>query len=248
MTHGSPYDFEFFRHVDAGGERSAALVVPLMQAVLPVASVLDVGCGRGAWLRTWQSLGVSDVIGVDGSHAATGHPLAAAGAFVCADLTAPLDLGRRFDAAMCLEVAEHILPAASAELLRTLSRHADAVFFSAATPGQGGLHHVNEQPLIYWVEHFRRAGFEAFDPLRLPLQGVTAVDPWYRYNLLFFARGPALARLSSAASASRLAEGVHPRSFESPLWWLRRQVLRCLPRAVIDTLARGRHRAGQGRL
>jgi hypothetical protein len=28
-----------------------------------------------------------------------------------------------------------------------------------ATPGQGGYHHVNEQPSGYWIEKMREAGF-----------------------------------------------------------------------------------------
>jgi hypothetical protein len=33
------------------------------------------------------------------------------------------------------------------------------VIFSAATPGQGGSDHVNEQPHSYWIEKFSARGY-----------------------------------------------------------------------------------------
>jgi len=56
------YDAEFFDYVDRGSQRSATRVVALLAAELKVKSVLDIGCGRGAWLAAWTRLGVIDVL------------------------------------------------------------------------------------------------------------------------------------------------------------------------------------------
>lgn len=44
------YDTLFFDYIQAGSGRSARTVLPLVLAGLPIDSVLDVGCGAGAWL------------------------------------------------------------------------------------------------------------------------------------------------------------------------------------------------------
>lgn len=60
------------------------------------------------------------------------------------DLSVPVDLGRRFDWVMSLEVGEHIPPAGEEAFLDDVVRHAcKGVVLSWAVPGQNGHHHVN---------------------------------------------------------------------------------------------------------
>jgi len=40
--------------------------------------------------------------------------------------------------------------------VNTLCRHADTILFSAAHVGQGGDGHINEQPIDYWIEKFKK--------------------------------------------------------------------------------------------
>lgn len=61
------YDSTFFDYVDQGSLRSARVVVPLVRSALRPATIVDFGCGRGAWLSTWIENGVQ-VVGVDGSY------------------------------------------------------------------------------------------------------------------------------------------------------------------------------------
>jgi hypothetical protein len=78
------------------------------------------------------------------------------------DLERPLDELLRLRADLCVstEVAEH-LPAAFADThVSYLCRTADAVLMTAATPGQGGTDHVNEQPHSYWIETYCGHGFD----------------------------------------------------------------------------------------
>ena len=121
-------------------------------------------------------------------------------AFLRADLSQPLDLGRRFDLAISLEVAEH-LPAASADtFVASLAGLSDFVLFSAAVPGQGGRHHVNEQWQEYWGERFARLGFAALDLVRRAIWSDRAIPYWYKQNTLLFVRRERLAELPGEAA------------------------------------------------
>ena len=61
------------------------------------------------------------------------------------------------------------------------------VLFSAAVPGQGGSHHINEQWPSYWRSLFAAEGFKLFDPIRPLIRHNSSVQWWYRQNLLVFA-------------------------------------------------------------
>lgn len=179
------YDPTFFDRIADGCRRSARYVVPeVMRLVHPV-SVLDVGCGEGNWAAVFEALGVR-VVGVDGAHVRRDRVLIRD--FVVADLEAPLpDLGR-FDLAVCLEVAEHLTPAAGDRLLDALCTAAGTVLFSAAIPGQGGDGHINEQPHRYWIERFVQRGFTVDEQWRERFAGHPGIEWWYRQNMLIARR------------------------------------------------------------
>ena len=65
--------------------------------------------------------------------------------FRVVDLTVPWTLERKFETALCLEVAEHLEETSSSLLIKMLTAHADTIVFSAPCPGQNGQHHVNCQ-------------------------------------------------------------------------------------------------------
>jgi SAM-dependent methyltransferase len=180
------YDSSFFATIGAGVNRSARICAPLIFDLLRPRSALDVGCGQGDWLKALMDAGVGDVLGVDGDYVRREELRIPAECFRAHDLTRPLDSGRRFDVALCLEVAEH-LPAESAEpLIRTLTAAAPAVVFSAAVPGQGGLHHINEQWPWYWQELFQNQGYRCLDLFRKTLWQNPDIEAYYQQNLLLF--------------------------------------------------------------
>ena len=57
-----------------------------------------------------MDLGVSDVVGIDGDYVPRSHLKIAAETFVALDIAQHMRLARRFDIALCLEVAEHLAP------------------------------------------------------------------------------------------------------------------------------------------
>ena len=64
--YGYEYGADFYRFMASFAVRSARRIVPKLTAVVPVRSVIDFGCGQGAWLSVWAAAGTS-VLGVDGA-------------------------------------------------------------------------------------------------------------------------------------------------------------------------------------
>jgi SAM-dependent methyltransferase len=180
------YNQAFFDSLLEGARGSARQVIPLILEWLQPQSVVDVGCGLGAWLSVFRELGIQDYLGIDGDYVDHSQLQIPAETFLAKDLTQSLRLERRFDLAVSLEVAEH-LPAESANtLIESLIGLSDVVLFSAAVPFQGGTGHLNEQWASYWVKLFDQYGYVAIDCLRQRLWSNEHVQPWYIQNLLLF--------------------------------------------------------------
>src|SRR5690606_34222821 len=104
------------------------------------------------------------------------------------DLTKKLELNKKYDMAISLEVAEHLPESAADTFVESLTSHASIILFSAAIPQQGGQYHVNEQWPNYWNEKFKKRGFQAFDILRSEFWNNEHVPWWYRQNMVFFVK------------------------------------------------------------
>jgi SAM-dependent methyltransferase len=157
------------------------------------ASLLDVGCGQGTWLRAALDSGAGDVFGVDGVDIPAKDLRFDPNRFKKCDLTAPINLNRTFEAALCLEVAEHLDAAFAPVLVRTITSHSDVVVFSAACPNQRGQHHVNCQWPEYWQKLFNERGFSCSDDVRWRIWDDTRIEPWYRQNIFIARRSGNLA-------------------------------------------------------
>ncbi len=233
------YDAAFYSAINAGSTASARVVVPILQRLTGATSVLDVGCGQGAWLAVWRDAGVTDLLGVDGDYVDQSALLVDRERFVAHDLSRPLDLSRRVDLVTSFEVAEHVPAASAPTFVASLVRHADTVAFSAAIPGQGGTGHVNEQPPSYWARLFADHGYRVFDLVRPVVWDDDAVEVWYRQNLLLFATGAAAEQLASLAPPAPPLDVVHPAAVSPPPSL--RAIAHRLPGALRDA-ARGRVR------
>jgi hypothetical protein len=190
------YDRDFYAGHKKGPTGAAYRLGAALWKLYRPEYTVDVGCAVGVLLKGLMDAADEDldrpsVWGVDSPRyrdAILGAgPEIPVERYVWLDLEDPQDRRKlggfvRANLAVCTEVAEH-LPAECAEgLVEAVTAFADRVVWSAAVPGQGGDHHINEQPPEYWEAMFRSHGFE-WDredtrTLREAL-GPTGDEPWY---------------------------------------------------------------------
>jgi hypothetical protein len=182
----SSYSSEFFDDMERGALGSAEVVLPLVFDLIRPSSIVDVGCGRGAWLRIAMELGIPEVQGLDGGYVDRQKLLIPSERFQATDLSRPFRAPRTYDLALCLEVAEHLPKRAALSLVEGLTAAAPVVLFSAAIPGQPGTRHINPQFPEYWWRLFAARGFVALDALRPRIRSEASVEPWYAQNLLLY--------------------------------------------------------------
>ena len=200
--------------------QAAARILELVLPRLPsIRSVVDIGCGVGAWLAVMREKGVHEIAGVDGAWVDEKLLKIPTENFRRADLSERLILGRRYDLAVSLEVAEHLPSTRAAQFVEELTGASDFVLFSAAIPFQGGYHHVNEQWQTYWADLFARRGYAVRDWIRPRLWKDETIPVWYRENLLLFVEQSRLAELRPAPDGSADRELpldlVHPQVYLS---------------------------------
>jgi len=152
------YNEDFFKDNINLTKSSAQSVVDLLLYYFHPASVLDIGCGPGVYLREFKNRGIR-IQGVEGSGKVKNHLLVPQETVIIHDLRKSLELHEKYDLVLCFEVAEH-LPEKSAEnLVRILTVHGDTIIFTAAPPGQGGKNHINEQPEAFWKDLFAKCAY-----------------------------------------------------------------------------------------
>lgn len=190
MTTATPYSEQFFSGQEHGSLSSARKILGELWSIVQPSSVVDVGCGVAPWLRAARDLGASTIVGLDGDYVQRDQLMVDVSDFRPHDLE-NVDLAEtvkgKFDLAMSLEVAEHLSAARARTFVDQLCKLSDMVVFSAAAPGQGGLHHINEQRPDYWCEIFRDNGYLCFDVLRYRVWNEPDVEWWYAQNVLLFA-------------------------------------------------------------
>src|SRR6267378_1448794 len=198
-----PIDYDHAKNVHTVRGPRAALPF-IFEEAMPE-SLLDVGCGTGTWLLAAQEMGVNDIFGVDGRAVEADQLLISKSLFRIQDLTQPWSLGRRFDTALCLEVAEHLDAPFGPALIDALAAHSDSIVFGAACPDQPGQHHVNCQWPAYWQSLFNERGFVCADSVRWRMWNDERIEWWYRQNIFVARRDPA-----AAGKEPGIVAAVHP--------------------------------------
>lgn len=173
---------------DIHNSKDALEILPFVFKYITPKSIIDIGCGNGSWLAAAKILHVKEVLGVDGIKVDNNDLLLEEKEFLKHDLTKPLQLDKKFDLAISLEVAEHLPESASNTFVETICNHSDVVLFSAAIPNQGGQFHINEQWPEYWHQKFIAHGFFAYDILRQEFWDHKNVLWWYSQNMIIYAK------------------------------------------------------------
>jgi hypothetical protein len=234
------YDSDYFAwQTDTATQRAEAVLSEVLR-IVSAASIIDVGCGSGVWLRTAQHLGVGTIDGVDGWDGELAFP---ADRFRRVDLNEPLpsDLGSTIS--RCRSKS----PNTSSRATRPASW-----LISAGSPAQCSsrrrcparsirLRRIctpNEQWPSYWTALFHECGFRTLDLIRPKIWNDgprRVVVPPERIPLL-------AVKADSPLTGDEVRDLVHPRMWETghPVLWMRstspRALLRQLPGAVRRSL------------
>ena len=208
------YNQAFYKNRHKQTEYSARTVLGIAKSYLPpINSAIDFGCGVGTWLATLQKLEATDVQGVDGPWVDKQLLEISMAQFHEHNFEHPYTPARRYDLAISLEVAEHIMPAGAVNFVRMLTDAADFVLFSAAIPHQGGVNHVNEQWIEYWNDLFKQQGYVGMDLVRPHIWNDADIPFWYRQNIIIYVR----ATRRSGLTINMEQAFLEPRSYVHPL-------------------------------
>jgi hypothetical protein len=178
-----PYEFNEDR---SRSQRWAEEVIPILFELTGVpASAVDLGGGHGQWLAVMKRKGVSKVTCID-------HPSMGEGCvlddheFVGLALDKTIPKAVKSDMAISIEFAEHVPMHKSDEIVEFLTQSAPVILFSAATPFQPGVNHVNGQWAPYWHHKFEANGFRLCDSLRWRLLFNQKLPFWLKTNLFVY--------------------------------------------------------------
>lgn len=229
-------------------------------SLLPIfkfSSVVDIGCGRGSWLKAFMetfSLNSTHILGIDGPWNSRSDLILDCN-YISFDLekVGQLQLSHYYDIAISLEVAEHISRSASRGFVAALCTHADLIIFSSANSLQGGIGHINESCPSSWANLFAEHDFAVFDYFRPKLWGNPNIKWWYQQNTFLYAkRGSASYNLLLDNSFKPmvnlcLMDAIHPRIFaeRSTLRGLLKYLIHCyMPDSAVLFLYNLRKRIG----
>lgn len=181
------YSEQFYDAIAQGCISSARVVVNEIILLLQPLSVIDVGCGQGHWLAAFANYGC-EILGIDGDYVNRDALAIPSDKFKPYDLEQEFSLDQTFDLAISLEVAEHLSESASDGFIRSLTKLAPVILFSAAIPGQQGNGHINLKWPSWWIEKFEANGFDVSGALRWKFWDDRRIENWYRQNMLLCVR------------------------------------------------------------
>jgi 2-polyprenyl-3-methyl-5-hydroxy-6-metoxy-1,4-benzoquinol methylase len=138
------YTTGYYEYILDSSRRTAKQVIPLILELIDPKSVIDIGCGPGAWLSILNDYCIKDVLGVD-YHLDKRLLQIPESQYLVHDLTMPFRIDRKFDLVISLEVAEHLPIECAETFIDSLVKLGPVILFSAAIPFQGGGSHINEQ-------------------------------------------------------------------------------------------------------
>jgi SAM-dependent methyltransferase len=194
-SHQEIYDQRYNAFLDAAAKKSVGPMAETIKRLFKPNSVMDVGCGTGALLAQFKQNGL-EIRGLEYSDAGIARCREKGVLVEKFDLESGDVIEGKCDVTVSFEVAEHLPESLADNYVRVISQFSPVLIMSAATVGQGGKDHVNEQPHEYWIEKMQRQGFD-YDPetsqkvrAEWAEKGVAA---WYVNNTLVFRK-----RMSSA--------------------------------------------------
>tara|TARA_Y100000356_G_C11162278_1_gene236673 strand:- start:45 stop:692 length:648 start_codon:yes stop_codon:yes gene_type:complete len=151
-----------------------------------IESVIDVGCGGGMSTDYFHGLGL-DTKGVEGSSVACESANKMIGTSIVDqhdyEVDGPYIPKQEYDLCWSCEFVEHVNEEHANNFLETF-KSCRFVAMTFAGKGQGGHHHVNEQPAEYWIAKLDEIGFDFLAQDTLELKEVAKAD-YAKYSPLY---------------------------------------------------------------
>ena len=239
------YDENFYKK-NYRTEYASGKIIDYLFGLFPHESVVDIGCGRGAWLVACKKAGAKLLYGIDGHWNSQQDMLDSSINFVQADLEKNITIPDKkvFDLCISLEVAEHLAKDHASYFVSSLCKASDVVLFSAAYEGQGGTGHVNENKHSYWADIFCKNGYLPFDIIRPKFWGDTNMDFWYKQNTFLYLKKESSVFDAAAVNGFHplqtfdFMDAVHPDLYaiKNDHMITTRELIRRFPSAIVDTL------------
>jgi len=68
LSISKPGEPNFYTSIDQAAQKAADQIVPHIMDLISPNRVVDIGCGLGAWLTTFQLNGATEILGVDNNY------------------------------------------------------------------------------------------------------------------------------------------------------------------------------------
>ena len=243
------YTPEFYEGQLTASYKSARRYASELLTLYKPSSIIDVGCGTGAWLKAFGELCPARLVGVDGCWNKQANMIDENIEFFERDLDSPRTLSgfgtERFDLAMSLEVAEHLKETSADQFVESLTNLSDSVLFGAAYTKQGGTNHINEQPHTYWAVKFKERDYLPFDLFREKFWGDSQISFWYQQNtFLYVQKSSPLFMILDASGIRPLVNlnflnCIHPQLYQlrtNPDPFLKSSLRKIVPRRLKNIL------------
>ena len=167
-------------------------------------SVLDIGCGIGAYLKIFEKYGGAKIFGVDGLDSEA--TVLSLDQYKKIDLQKLSSIRAPVDLVMCIEVLEHLPELVSVKLIRMMAENANKyVLFSAAEPGQPGNGHINCQSMKYWISVWQLEGWTPDLQLTLSFRALASLS-WLRRNVIFLKKHYGAPDLNAVTVLEKIAD------------------------------------------
>ena len=180
------YDDLFYENHGNESYESALHYGEILSRYYQPSKIVDVGCGRGAWLKAFKQHGATTLVGIDGKWNNQSLMIDESISFQPYDLDQDIIVNDCYDLAICVEVAEHLEKSAGYNLIKLLTTVSPVIIFGAAFIRQGGQGHINEDEHSNWANLFDVFDFAVFDLFRQELWGKESVNWWYQQNTFLY--------------------------------------------------------------
>lgn len=154
------YSVDYYSKLNRDEVKQAQALADIVVELFNPRLVIDFGCATGLYLKPFIDKGIQ-VQGYElSSNALDPSVCITPDSIRVVDLRIPIDFGRSYDVAICLEVLEHIKKQYSTQAVANICRSSNTLVVSTARPGQPGEHHHTLEPREWWLEEFRKYGFK----------------------------------------------------------------------------------------